>query len=37
VKRFKKLENISLKENDFIEIEYGCVYRISAKPVYKGS
>ena len=37
MKRFKKLENISLKENDFIEIEYGCVYRISAKPVYKGS
>ena len=37
VKRFKKFENISNQENDFIEIEYGCVYKSSSKPVYKGS
>jgi len=37
VKRFRKFENISQKENDFIEIEYGCVYKSSSKPVYKGS
>ena len=37
VKRFRKFENISNKENDFIEIEYGCVYKSSSKPVYKGS
>ena len=37
VKRFRKFENISQKENDFIEIEYGCVFRSSSKPVYKGS
>ena len=37
VKRFRKFENISNQENDFIEIEYGCVYKSSSKPVYKGS
>ena len=37
VKRFRKFENISNIENDFIEIEYGCVYKNSSKPVYKGS
>ena len=37
VKRFRKFENISYKENDFIEIEYGCVYKSTTNPVYKGS
>ena len=37
VKRFRKFENISNKEIDFIEIDYGCVYKSSTKPVYKGS
>lgn len=37
VKRFKKFENINHKENDFIEITYGCVYKSSSKPFYKGS
>ena len=37
VKRFRKFENICNQENDFIEIEYGCVYKSSSKPVYKGS
>ena len=35
VKRFRKFENISHKENDFIEIEYGCVYKSSSKPIHK--
>ena len=37
VKRFRKFEDINNKQNDFIEIEYGCVYKSSSKPVYKGS
>ena len=37
IKRFRRFENISEKENNFIEIEYGCVYKSSSKPVYKGS
>lgn len=37
MKRFKKFENISNKEYEFIEIEYGCVYKSSSKPIYKGS
>tara|TARA_Y100000589_G_scaffold279077_1_gene274879 strand:+ start:97 stop:348 length:252 start_codon:yes stop_codon:yes gene_type:complete len=37
VKRFRKFEKILHKENDFIEIEYGCVYKSSGKPLYKGS
>ena len=27
VKRFRKFENINNQENDFKEIEYGCVYK----------
>ena len=37
VKRFRKFQNISNKENEFIEIEYGFFYKSSSKPVYKGS
>ena len=37
VKRFRKFEDINNKQNDFIEIEYGCVYKRSSKPVMKGS
>ena len=37
IKRFRKFENISHKENDFIEIEYGFVFKSSSKPAYKGS
>ena len=29
VKRFRKFENINNQENDFIEIEYCCVYKSS--------
>ena len=37
VKNLKKFENISNRENDFIEIDYSCVYNSSTKPLYKGS
>ena len=37
MKRFRNFENISHKENDFIQIEYGSVYKSSSKTVYKGS
>ena len=37
VKRFRKFEKILHKENDFIEIEYGCTYKSSSKTVYKWS
>ncbi len=36
-KRFRKFEHISNRENDFIEIVYDCVYKISCKPLHKGS
>ena len=34
MKRFRNFENISHKENDFIQIEYGSVYKSSSKNVY---
>tara|TARA_B100000900_G_scaffold256060_1_gene218184 strand:+ start:489 stop:692 length:204 start_codon:yes stop_codon:yes gene_type:complete len=37
VKRFRKFENISHKENDFIEFEYVVFYKSFSKTVYKGS
>ena len=37
MKIFPNFENISYKENDFIEIEYGCIYKSSSNPIYKGS
>ena len=37
VKRFRKFENISNKENDFIYIDYCCVCKSSTKPIDKGS
>ena len=37
VERFKKFENISHKENHFIEIEDGPIYKSTTEPVYKGS
>tara|TARA_B100000212_G_scaffold332730_1_gene301335 strand:- start:334 stop:606 length:273 start_codon:yes stop_codon:yes gene_type:complete len=37
LKRFRKYENISFKENDYIEIDFGYVFRNSTKPVWKGS
>ena len=37
LKRFRKYENIAHKENDYIEIDFGYIYRISTKPAWKGS
>ena len=37
MKRFRNFENISHKENDFIEIEDGSVYKSSSKNVHKRS
>ena len=36
-KRFRKFEHISNRENDFIEIVYDCVCKISCKHLHKGS
>ena len=33
LKRFWKNENISYQENDFMEIDYGYIFRSSTKPV----
>ena len=37
LKRFRKYENISYKENNYIEIEFGYIFRTSTKPAWKGS
>ena len=37
LKRFRKYENISHKENDFMEIDFGYIFKTSTKPVWKGS
>ena len=37
LKRFRKYENIAHKENDYMEIDFGYIFRTSTKPVWKGS
>ena len=37
LKRFRKYENISCKDNDYMEIDFGYVFRTSTKPVWKGT
>ena len=37
LKRFRKYENISYKENDYMEIDFGYSFRTSTKPAWKGS
>ena len=37
LKRFRKYENIAYKENDYMEIDFGYIFRTSTKPVWKGS
>ena len=37
MKRFRNFENISHKENDFIQIEYGSVYKILVRLFIKGA
>ena len=37
LKRFRKYENIAHKENDYMEIDFGYIFKTSTKPVWKGS
>ena len=37
LKRFRKYENTAYKENDYMEIDFGYIFRISTKPAWKGS
>jgi len=37
LKRFRKYQNISYKGNDYMEIEFGYIFRTSTKPVWKGT
>ena len=36
LKRFRKYENIAFKENDYMEIDFGYIFRLLIKPVWKG-
>ena len=33
LKRFRRYENIAHKENDYMEIDFGYIFRTSIKPV----
>ena len=37
LKRFRKYENIVYKENNYMEIDFGYIFRVSTKPVWKGT
>ena len=37
LKRFRRYENIAHKENDYMEIDFGYIFRTSIKPVWKGT
>ena len=37
LKRFRKYENFVHKENDYLEIDFGYIFRNSTKPVWKGT
>ena len=37
LKRFRKYENIAYKENDYMEIDFGYIFRTSTKQVWKGN
>ena len=37
LKRFRKYENISHKENNYMEIDFGYIFRTSTNPAWKGS
>ena len=37
LKRFRKYENITNKENNYMEIDFGYIFRVSTKPVWKGT
>ena len=37
LKRFRKYENTVYKENNYMEIDFGYIFRVSTKPVWKGT
>ena len=37
LKRFRKYENISYRDNDYMEIDFGYIFRTSTNPVWKGT
>ena len=37
LKRFRKYENIVYKENNYMEIDFGYIFRVSTKPIWKGT
>ena len=37
LKRFRKYENIVHKDNNYMEIDFGYIFRTSTKPVWKGT
>ena len=37
LKRFRKYENTVHKENNYMEIDFGYIFRVSTKPVWKGT
>ncbi len=37
LKRFRKYENFVHKENDYMEIDFGYIFRTSTRPVWKGT
>ena len=36
LKRFRKYENVAQKDNDYMEIDFGYIFRSSMKPDWKG-
>ena len=37
LKRFRKYENFVYKANNYMEIDFGYVFRVSTKPAWKGT
>ena len=37
LKRFRKYENNAHKENNYMEIDFVFIFRVSTKPVWKGT
>ena len=37
LKRFRKYENTVHKGNNYMEIDFGYIFRVSTKPVWKGT
>ena len=37
LKRFRKYENNAHRQNDYMEIDFGYIFRTSTNPVWKGT